>query len=87
VCVCVCVCVQSQWSSGEGALDSQAQKLGMERKEVWDLHWARDNPDLLAIMEKTRMYIIRGTEPEVWSCMCSTRCMHAACLVLTCRNL
>lgn len=26
--------------------------------------WATDNPDLIAIMEKTRLYIIRGTEPE-----------------------
>ena len=26
--------------------------------------WAEDNPDLFAMMEKTRMYIYRGTEPE-----------------------
>ena len=53
------------WTTSGGAIDLHAQKLAMERKEVWDFHWARDNPDLLAIMEKTRMYIIRGTEPEV----------------------
>lgn len=35
-----------------------------ERRDVWDMMWACDNPDLIAIMEKTRMYIIRGTEPE-----------------------
>ncbi|OAE19425.1 hypothetical protein AXG93_4273s1210 [Marchantia polymorpha subsp. ruderalis] len=35
-----------------------------ERKDVWDMKWADDNPDLLAVMEKTRMYIFRGTDPE-----------------------
>ena len=32
---------------------------------MWDLKWAEDNPDLFAMMEKTRMYIFKGTEPEV----------------------
>lgn len=36
----------------------------LERKDVWALKWASDNPELLAIMEKTRMYVIRGNEPE-----------------------
>jgi hypothetical protein len=27
-----------------------------DRKDIWNLVWARDNPNLLAIMEKTRMY-------------------------------
>ncbi|KAL2612195.1 hypothetical protein R1flu_023887 [Riccia fluitans] len=35
-----------------------------EREDVWDMKWADDNPDLLAAMEKTRMYIFRGTDPE-----------------------
>jgi hypothetical protein len=35
-----------------------------ERKDVWAMKWASDNPELLAIMEKTRMYILRGLEPE-----------------------
>ena len=43
------------------------QRLPLERKEVWDLCWALDNPDLFAIMEKTRMYIFRGLSPEVRS--------------------
>ncbi len=42
------------------------ERLPMERKEVWNLCWANDNPDLFAIMEKTRMYIFRGTDPEVY---------------------
>jgi len=28
------------------------------------MKWADDNPNLLAVMEKGRMYILRGTEPE-----------------------
>ena len=64
-----------------------AERLPLERKEVWNLKWAdvrfyndhhvrtcfvyhvshtalQDNPDLFAMMEKTRMYIFRGTDPE-----------------------
>lgn len=36
----------------------------LERKDVWDLCWATDNPHLLAIMEKTRMYVLKGAYPE-----------------------
>lgn len=35
-----------------------------ERKDVWAMCWAQDNPTLLAIMEKTRMYVLRGLDPE-----------------------
>jgi WD repeat-containing protein 35 len=35
-----------------------------ERKDAWDIMWARDNAELWAMMEKTRMYIFRGIEPE-----------------------
>jgi WD repeat-containing protein 35 len=38
--------------------------LKFERKDVWDMKWATDNPDLFAMMEKTRMYIFRNLEPE-----------------------
>ena len=38
--------------------------LKFERKDVWDMKWAVDNPDLFAMMEKTRMYIFRAMEPE-----------------------
>lgn len=37
---------------------------GLERKDVWAMVWASDNPQLLAIMEKTRMYVLRGIDPE-----------------------
>ena len=46
-------------------LQPNGTKLGLERKEVWDMKWSDDNPDLFAIMEKTRMYIFRGIDPEV----------------------
>ncbi|CAH0562507.1 unnamed protein product [Brassicogethes aeneus] len=36
----------------------------LERKDVWAMCWASDNPQLLAIMEKTRMYIFKGIYPE-----------------------
>ncbi|KAH7444660.1 hypothetical protein KP509_02G086900 [Ceratopteris richardii] len=38
--------------------------LNFERKDVWNMKWADDNSELLAVMEKSRMYIIRGTELE-----------------------
>lgn len=36
----------------------------IERKDVWTMCWAKDNPQLLSIMEKTRMYVFRGADPE-----------------------
>ncbi|KAL1124025.1 hypothetical protein AAG570_001795 [Ranatra chinensis] len=46
-------------------LDGGVAEVGrVERRDVWVMMWAADNPDLIAIMEKTRMYVIRGTEPE-----------------------
>lgn len=42
--------------------DNEREKL--ERKDVWAMCWASDNPQLLAIMEKTRMYIFKGNNPE-----------------------
>lgn len=52
------------------AADSAGQpeaggQLRLERKDVWDMKWAKDNPDLFAMMEKTRMYVFRNLDPEV----------------------
>ncbi len=41
------------------------KQLELERKDVWDVCWSKDDPHLLALMEKTRMYIVRDSEPEV----------------------
>lgn len=35
-----------------------------QRRDIWTMKWASDDPELLAIMEKTRMYVIRGFNPE-----------------------
>lgn len=44
---------------------SESIQIGrIERKDVWSVCWAKDNPQLLAIMEKTRMYIFRNQDPE-----------------------
>lgn len=44
--------------------ETQLNFSRVERKDVWAICWARDNPLLLALMEKTRMYIFRGNDPE-----------------------
>lgn len=36
--------------------------LTFERREVWSVKWDNDKNDLLALMEKQRLVIIRGTE-------------------------
>ncbi|CAE8633546.1 unnamed protein product [Polarella glacialis] len=46
------------------AQETSGTQLDFERKDVWNMRWASDNPDLFAIMEKTRMYIVRGLQPE-----------------------
>ncbi|GMH42155.1 hypothetical protein BSKO_10074 [Bryopsis sp. KO-2023] len=35
-----------------------------ERKDVWDMKWSKDSPNHIAILEKSRLYILRGTDPE-----------------------
>ncbi|RZF44312.1 hypothetical protein LSTR_LSTR006862 [Laodelphax striatellus] len=49
---------------GGGGAATSGELERFERKDVWAMVWASDNPQLLAIMEKTRMYVLRGTEPE-----------------------
>eukprot|EP00928_Gymnodinium_smaydae_P071095 TRINITY_DN54772_c0_g1_i1.p1 TRINITY_DN54772_c0_g1~~TRINITY_DN54772_c0_g1_i1.p1 ORF type:complete len:1239 (-),score=345.63 TRINITY_DN54772_c0_g1_i1:123-3839(-) len=51
-------------TGGQGQESTVGQQLEFERKDVWNMRWASDNPDLFAIMEKTRMYIVRGLQPE-----------------------
>jgi len=48
----------------EGSLEAAGVHLELERKDVWDMKWSLDNPELLAIMEKTRMYVLMNMEPE-----------------------
>eukprot|EP00798_Chlamydomonas_sp_ICE-L_P009063 gene9063-16189_t len=50
--------------TAKGAGGVQGEHLTFERKDAWDMLWADDNPELFAMMEKTRMYIFRGLDPE-----------------------
>lgn len=36
----------------------------LERKDVWAVCWAKDNPQSLVLMEKARMYVFKGPYPE-----------------------
>lgn len=40
------------------------KQLEFQRKDAWDMIWSSDNPELFACMEKTRMYVFRGLQPE-----------------------
>lgn len=55
-----------------------------ERKDVWDMKWANDNPDLFAMMEKTRMYVFRNLDPEVRFFGCVVTCIVS---LLCCEQL
>jgi len=44
--------------------DSQSIIGSALRKDIWGMQWAGDNPQLIAVMEKARLYVLRGTEPE-----------------------
>ena len=38
--------------------------LPQEKKEVWSVIWSNDEPNLCAIMEKNRLYVMRDFEAE-----------------------
>ena len=42
----------------------RGEPLEQVRKDVWDMKWSTDNPDLIVIMEKTRMFVLQGNESE-----------------------
>lgn len=52
-------------ADGSGGAAAAGDPSKFERKDVWDMKWANDNPDLFAMMEKTRMYVFRNLDPEV----------------------
>jgi len=56
--------LDSNNDSSDGKEGTYGQLLQFERKDAWDLQWADDNPDLFAVMEKTRMYVFRNFQPE-----------------------
>ncbi|KAI4804690.1 hypothetical protein KUCAC02_026309 [Chaenocephalus aceratus] len=56
--------VRASGDDGTGNQASAGDPSKFERKDVWDMKWAKDNPDLFAMMEKTRMYVFRNLDPE-----------------------
>lgn len=40
------------------------RKLPVERRDVWDVLWAEDNDEMVAVMEKNKMVVFRGETPE-----------------------
>jgi hypothetical protein len=61
------ICSQAkavEGKEGEGEGDGEAEnQLAFERKDVWDVKWAEDNPDSLAVMEKTKLFIYTYADP------------------------
>ncbi|KAF8068393.1 Wdr35 [Scenedesmus sp. PABB004] len=65
---------QPRGCSGAGAAPRRAASRRRRRarwvrararaQDVWDLCWASDNPELLAVAEKGRMLVLRGEAPE-----------------------
>ena len=47
-----------------GSSMAAGEHLEMERKDVWDMKWSTDNPELIVIMEKTRMFVLNGPDSE-----------------------
>uniref|UniRef100_A0A3Q3JR91 WD repeat-containing protein 35 n=1 Tax=Monopterus albus TaxID=43700 RepID=A0A3Q3JR91_MONAL len=56
--------VRASTDDNAGNQASAGNPSKFERKDVWDMKWANDNPDLFAMMEKTRMYVFRNLDPE-----------------------
>ncbi|VDK76030.1 unnamed protein product [Onchocerca ochengi] len=44
--------------------DSSEVSLYLERSDVWNIKWDSEKDDTIAVMEKTRMYVIRNKETE-----------------------
>eukprot|EP00604_Paraphysomonas_vestita_P003706 CAMPEP_0174822144 /NCGR_PEP_ID=MMETSP1107-20130205/13735_1 /TAXON_ID=36770 /ORGANISM="Paraphysomonas vestita, Strain GFlagA" /LENGTH=647 /DNA_ID=CAMNT_0016040299 /DNA_START=1331 /DNA_END=3271 /DNA_ORIENTATION=- len=40
------------------------RRLKVERRDVWDMKWAEDNDEMICVMEKTKLQVIRGELPE-----------------------
>ena len=57
--------MQPSSSPSSSTTDSTGGELmKFDRRDVWDVLWSEDSPDLFAMMEKSRMYVFRGLQPE-----------------------
>lgn len=43
---------------------SKEESNSADRRDVWDMKWATDNPSYLAVMERMRMYVLKDGSPE-----------------------
>ncbi|VDM42438.1 unnamed protein product, partial [Toxocara canis] len=44
--------------------ENSARMMNFDRKDIWSIKWDTEKDDTIAVMEKTRMYVIRNTECE-----------------------
>ena len=51
-------------SSENAAAKPVPVKAAFQKKDAWDVRWSDDDEDALAAMEKTKMVVYRGAEPE-----------------------
>ena len=51
-------------SSENAAAKPVPVKATFQKKDAWDALWSDDDEDALAAMEKTKMVVYRGAEPE-----------------------
>lgn len=65
--------VFSLYSLNDAKKDNALEKIEVEKKDVWDMLWSDDNPDHLAIMEKTKLHIVSGTSVD--TCANNSGCM------------
>jgi len=49
-----------EWQQG----GCQGRALETEYKDVWNVKWAEDNPNLVAIMEKAKLIVLKNFQPE-----------------------
>ncbi|XP_028969091.1 WD repeat-containing protein 35 [Galendromus occidentalis] len=63
-----------------------AKDIDFQRRDVWDIRWARDDPDLFAYMEKTRLVVVHKMETEdAMTCsgyICVLENMRVKCVLL-----
>ncbi|VDK51291.1 unnamed protein product [Anisakis simplex] len=44
--------------------ETSTKMMNFDRKDVWCIKWDAEKDDTIAVMEKTRMYVVRNTECE-----------------------
>lgn len=52
------------WKSDHQAVKCPATINLKKNKEVWSVIWSSDNPDMCALMEKNRMFVMRNFKQE-----------------------